>query len=56
MIRLRTGKRPDLPGVRRDDPRACAMARRGKTVGVFQVESRAEVSLIPRFKPATWPI
>ena len=51
MIRLRTGQRPDLPALRFDDPKVYAMIRRGETVGVFQVESRAQASLIPRFKP-----
>jgi error-prone DNA polymerase len=51
MIRLRTGQRPDLPALRFDDPQVYAMIRRGETVGVFQVESRAQASLIPRFKP-----
>jgi len=51
MIRLRTGQRPDLPALRFDDPKVYAMIRRGETVGVFQVESRAQASLIPRFRP-----
>ena len=51
MIRLRTGGRPDLVSLRFDDPQVYAMIRRGETVGVFQVESRAQASLIPRFKP-----
>jgi error-prone DNA polymerase len=50
MIRLRTGRRPDLSSLRFDDPKVYAMIRRGETVGVFQVESRAQASLIPRFK------
>lgn len=51
MIRLRTGRPPDLASLRFDDPSVYAMIRRGETVGVFQVESRAQASLIPRFKP-----
>jgi len=50
MIRLSSGQRPDLPALRFDDPQVFAMIRRGETVGVFQVESRAQASLIPRFK------
>jgi error-prone DNA polymerase len=50
MIRLSSGQRPDLPALRFDDPQVYAMIRRGETVGVFQVESRAQASLIPRFK------
>ena len=51
MIRLSSGQRPDLPALRFDDPQVFAMIRRGETVGVFQVESRAQATLIPRFKP-----
>jgi error-prone DNA polymerase len=51
MIRLRTGQPPDLSSLRFDDAQVYAMIRRGETVGVFQVESRAQASLIPRFKP-----
>lgn len=44
-------QRPDLAALRLDDPAVYAMIRRGETVGVFQVESRAQASLIPRFQP-----
>ncbi|MGH8632465.1 MAG: error-prone DNA polymerase, partial [Burkholderiales bacterium] len=50
IVAAQTGKRPDLSALRFDDPRVYAMIRRGETVGVFQVESRAQASLIPRFK------
>ncbi len=50
IIESQTGQRPDLPALRFDDPKVFAMIRRGETVGVFQVESRAQASLIPRFK------
>ncbi len=46
-----TGTRPDLDALTPDDPEVYAMLRRGETVGVFQVESRAQASLIPNFKP-----
>ena len=39
-----------LAALRFNDPKVFAMIRRGETVGVFQVESRAQASLIPRFK------
>ncbi len=45
------GKRPDLNALRLDDPEVYALIRRGETLGVFQVESRAQASLIPRFQP-----
>jgi error-prone DNA polymerase len=50
IIARQTGRRPDLSALRLDDPQVYAMLRRGETVGVFQVESRAQASLIPRFQ------
>jgi len=34
-----------------DDPAVYDMICRGETIGVFQIESRAQASLIPRFQP-----
>lgn len=34
-----------------DDPRVYAMLQRADTVGVFQVESRAQQTMLPRLKP-----
>ena len=49
-----TGTRPDLDVLTPDDPEVYAMLCRGETVGVFQVESRAQASLIPNFKPTSF--
>ena len=35
-----------------DDPETYAMIQRGETVGVFQIESRAQISMLKRLKPA----
>ncbi|MDQ6823059.1 MAG: error-prone DNA polymerase [Candidatus Eremiobacteraeota bacterium] len=35
-----------------DDPQTYAMLQRADTIGVFQVESRAQQSMLPRMKPA----
>jgi error-prone DNA polymerase len=35
-----------------DDPETFAMIRQADTVGVFQIESRAQMSMLPRLKPA----
>ncbi len=35
-----------------EDPDTYAMLQRGDSVGVFQVESRAQMSMLPRLKPA----
>ena len=36
---------------RRDDPATYDMIRRADTVGVFQIESRAQMAMLPRMKP-----
>lgn len=35
-----------------EDPRVYAMIQRGETTGVFQIESRAQMAMLPRLKPA----
>ncbi|MCZ7585241.1 MAG: hypothetical protein M5R36_18945 [Deltaproteobacteria bacterium] len=37
-----------------EDPRTYAMARKADTVGVFQIESRAQMAMLPRLKPRTY--
>ncbi len=41
-------KLQDIP---REDPAVYEMIRRADTVGVFQIESRAQMSMLPRLKP-----
>ena len=40
-----------LADVPADDPDTYAMLRRGDSIGVFQVESRAQINMLPRLKP-----
>jgi error-prone DNA polymerase len=40
-----------LRGIPQDDEQTYAMIRRAETVGVFQIESRAQMSMLPRLKP-----
>ncbi|CAG0960666.1 hypothetical protein GPROT1_00784, partial [Gammaproteobacteria bacterium] len=54
LIEQQTGQRPDLNALRFDDKRVFDMICRGETVAVFQVESRAQASLIPRFQPRSF--
>ena len=49
-----TGRRPDLDALPPDDDEVYAMLARGETIGVFQVESRAQANLIPNFKPRSF--
>ncbi len=37
-----------------DDPAVYGMIQRADTVGVFQIESRAQMSMLPRLKPACY--
>jgi error-prone DNA polymerase len=53
-IERQTGRRPELSGLRFDDRKVYDLICRGATVGVFQVESRAQQDLIPRFQPRTF--
>jgi error-prone DNA polymerase len=43
-----------LADIPREDPRVYEMISRADTIGVFQVESRAQMSMLPRLKPATF--
>ncbi len=45
------GKPWRLQDIPREDPATYAMATRADTVGVFQIESRAQMSMLPRLKP-----
>jgi error-prone DNA polymerase len=45
---LRPRAMQDIP---REDPATYAMLQRADSVGVFQVESRAQMSMLPRLKP-----
>ena len=40
----------DIPA---EDPEVYAMCQRADTIGVFQIESRAQQSMLPRLKPPT---
>jgi len=52
LMVLHYGQKLTLAGVLRDqDDRVYAMARRADTVGVFQIESRAQMSMLPRLRP-----
>ena len=48
------GLRIDLAGVPAEDPATYAMIRKADTLGTFQIESRAQMSMLPRLKPRTF--
>ncbi len=46
------GMRLDMAGLPRDDAATFAMLAAADSVGVFQVESRAQMAMLPRLRPA----
>ena len=45
------GQHYTLATLPREDPETYAMLRKGDSLGVFQVESRAQMNMLPRLKP-----
>ncbi len=54
LIRAHEGIEIDLAHLPADDPKTYAMIQRADTVGVFQIESRAQMATLPRMKPANF--
>ncbi|HPD92805.1 MAG: error-prone DNA polymerase [Rhodobacter sp.] len=54
LLRDHEGIRHTLATVPQEDPATYAMLQRADAVGVFQVESRAQMNFLPRMKPATF--
>nr|WP_294501420.1 error-prone DNA polymerase [uncultured Rhodopila sp.] len=48
------GQRLDLATIPPEDPATYAMIRKADTLGTFQIESRAQMSMLPRLKPRTF--
>ena len=44
----------DLATIPAEDPRTYAMIRKADTLGTFQIEFRAQMSMLPRIKPRTF--
>jgi len=42
----------EMQDIPREDPAVYAMIQKADTVGVFQIESRAQMSMLPRLRPA----
>ena len=49
-----TGRRWGLADVPAEDPAVYAMLQRADSIGVFQVESRAQMTMLPRLKPENY--
>jgi error-prone DNA polymerase len=51
LVESNYGLRYSLASIPAEDPHTYAMLSRADTVGVFQVESRAQMSMLPRLRP-----
>jgi error-prone DNA polymerase len=51
LIAQHKGERWKLETVPQDDPKVYDMLCRGESLGVFQVESRAQMNMLPRLRP-----
>ena len=54
LIRDTTGTRPDLDRLALNDPAVFEMCSDADTIGVFQIESRAQMQTLPRTRPQTF--
>ena len=54
LIRRHYGLSYTMATVPFEDPAVFEMVSRGDTVGVFQIESRAQMSMLPRLRPRTF--
>jgi error-prone DNA polymerase len=52
LIDKHYGERLTLATIPPEEPHVYAMIQRADTIGVFQIESRARMSMLPRLKPA----
>jgi len=48
------GERLSMSTLPAEDPRVYGMIQKADTIGVFQIESRAQMSMLPRLKPASF--
>jgi error-prone DNA polymerase len=54
LLEEHRGQRLDLATIPAEDPATYRMIQKADTLGTFQIESRAQMSMLPRLKPATF--
>ncbi len=54
LMRVHEGADYDLASVPPEQADVYGMLQKGDSIGVFQVESRAQINMLPRMKPATF--
>jgi len=52
LVSAYSGRRLTMQDIPAEDPQVYAMIQRADTIGVFQIESRAQMSMLPRLRPA----
>ena len=54
LLQRHRGRHLTLASIPAEDPATYAMISRAETMGVFQIESRAQMAMLPRLKPNTF--
>ena len=54
LLAAHYGRKETLASLPAEDKAVYAMIQKADTIGVFQIESRAQMSMLPRLKPATF--
>ena len=54
LVARHTGRQLTLANIPQEDPQVYKMICRADTIGVFQIESRAQMSMLPRLKPRSY--
>ncbi|WP_095064427.1 error-prone DNA polymerase [Pseudomonas sp. Irchel s3f19] len=54
LLQRHRGRQLTLASIPAEDPATYAMISRAETMGVFQIESRAQMAMLPRLKPTTF--
>ncbi|HTM69550.1 MAG TPA: error-prone DNA polymerase, partial [Luteimonas sp.] len=54
LVRAQRGRDLSLATIPAEDPATYAMIQRGDVIGAFQIESRAQMAMLPRLKPETF--
>ncbi|KLK91501.1 DNA polymerase [Microvirga vignae] len=54
LLREHKGEDYDIAKIPGEDEKTYAMIRRADTIGVFQIESRAQMAMLPRMQPRTF--
>ena len=54
LLAQHKGVELDIAPIPSEDPKTYAMIRRADTLGTFQIESRAQMAMLPRTKPRTF--